>query len=860
MKNVLSEILRWSSERPGWQRDALRRLLTSETTAQEDVVELADLCKAAHGLSDPRTPQPLTADHLAVQSRKTSAVSLVSVTHHGGVNALAAEQTVTFGPKLTVVYGPNAAGKSGYTRILKRACRSRGLENILGNVLIGEAPLTPRATITFREGSTKDFLAWTQEAAPSAALASVSVFDSHCAPVYLRDKTDVAFRPFGLDIFDKLSTLCGDVRARLEQEQKQLSATASGLPVIPEGTQARALLDGLTALTKVDDVRRLAMLSEGEEHRLNGLRACLRDFQASDPKQRARELSLKAERLNGVVRHLEGLSTVLGDQSVSDLRSAAESVRIAREALALFRTTTFSNNVLPGTGEAAWIGMWEAAGAFSAVAYPGVAFPVTTEDARCPLCQQTIGTEPSERMRHFAEYVTSRAPTEVRIAESRYRAVLENVELANVERGDVTLALEELAVEEPQSAEHVRQFLAEATRIQAQIKTASEGEAEFTARGVGASPADELNAAINALRKRAGDLLAQEPALGAKEATEHKELEARLLLKEHLPVVLEEIERKKRLAAYRQCLDDTSTHALTRKSTELTKELVTDRLRNTFKDELAKLDFHHLLVEVRTAGGAKGSLFHRIEFSNAPGVAVTNVLSEGESRTLSLAAFLTELSTAPSSSAIIFDDPVSSLDHVWRERIAHRLVMEAQDRQVIVFTHDILFMRLLLDGASHQSVQCDHQYVRRDGQPGLCSPNLPWIAMRVKDRIGTLHDLWQTADKLHRIASHEDYERAAREIYGLLREAWEQAVVEILLNDVVERYRPSIQTQKVNDLHDITTDDCRAVDDAMIECSRWFRGHDHAAADGTPLPGPVDLQKRINDLHDWVKTIRQRRK
>lgn len=67
-------------------------------------------------------------------------------------------------------------------------------------------------------------------------------------------------------------------------------------------------------------------------------------------------------------------------------------------------------------------------------------------------------------------------------------------------------------------------------------------------------------------------------------------------------------------------------------------------------------------------------------FTNAPGVVVTNVLSEGESRALSLAAFLTELSTATNSSAIIFDDLVSSLDHIWREPIARRLVVEAKNR------------------------------------------------------------------------------------------------------------------------------------------------------------------------------------
>src|SRR6202008_1409324 len=122
-------------------------------------------------------------------------------------------------------------------------------------------------------------------------------------------------------------------------------------------------------------------------------------------------------------------------------------------------------------------------------------------------------------------------------------------------------------------------------------------------------------------------------------------------------------------------------------------------------------------------------------FSNAPGVTVTDVLSEGEGRALSLAAFLTELSTAPSCSAIIFDDPVSSLDHIWRERIAHRLVEESKIRQVIVFTHDLVFLRSLMALSAKASVPCQHQYLRREAQAGITSPDLPWVAMNVKSRL-----------------------------------------------------------------------------------------------------------------------------
>src|SRR5207245_9012 len=144
-----------------------------------------------------------TKEHLAIKGEGIDPVTLVSVTHNRGVNALASDQTITFGTNLTVIYGPNAAGKSGYTRILKLACRSRFTEEILGNVLSGEVPLKAQATIRFREGVKEMMHPWTSDGASADALAAVSVFDAHCVPVYLRDKTDVAFRPFALDVLPR---------------------------------------------------------------------------------------------------------------------------------------------------------------------------------------------------------------------------------------------------------------------------------------------------------------------------------------------------------------------------------------------------------------------------------------------------------------------------------------------------------------------------------------------------------------------------------------------------------------------------------------------------------------------------------
>jgi len=860
MEDVLAEIIEWSKTQPDWQRDALRRVFVAGNVTADDVEDLLELCKAAHGLSSPRVCEVLSSDHMAVKGSDAGPVALTSVTHHRGVNALAPEQTVAFGPQLTIVFGQNAAGKSGYTRILKRACRSRAAEDILGNVLGDDAPLKPQATIRYRVNDKDLELAWSSETLHSNALSAVRVFDAHCVPVYLRDKTDVAFRPFSLDVFDRLSAVCTQVRARLDAELSQLGAVPFTAPPLPEGTRARQLIDSLTSLTSVDAMTATATLSRKEKARMAELREQQRDAQVSDPKQRARELATRADRIDVLVSHLSRLDEILNDTGVIKIQSVMDSLRAAREALRLLREASLIPGLLPGTGEEAWRGMWEATARFSSRAFSEKAFPVLGAGAICPFCQQRIESSAAERLAHLREFVSSTADAEVRKAETAHRAVGTQISQLVISRNDTELTITEVGNNNPDLAQSIRSFLEQAERTRAGLQAAVANELSVTVMETrGPNPLSDLRLVAKSCRDRATQLQTQSTTVDPKAATELKELESRTLLGDHLKSVIAEIERKKRIAAYRLCLDDAGTQAITRKSTELTKRLITDQLRTTFQDELVKVGFTHLSVEVQAAGGAKGALFHRLAFSNAPKVTVTDVLSEGESRTLSLAAFLTELSTASSPSAVIFDDPVSSLDHMWRARIATRLVAAAKDRQVIVFTHDILFLRLLLDETDRQGVECSHQYVRREGQAGISSPDLPWMAMNIKERIGILRRRWQDAEKLSRTAASDEYEKDARNIYGLMREAWEQAVPEVLLNDVVERYRLSIETQKVKVLHDITADDCAVVENNMSECSRWMRGHDQAAADGTPFPQPDELKSRIDALDGWVGSIRKRR-
>src|SRR4030088_1786938 len=157
---VLQEILAWSHDRPAWQRDALRRLVLNGELLDDDIGSLTDICKSAYGLAEQQAVAPLTSDDVPAEAAGNAPVSLLSIFHNRGVNALAEDQTLRFGPNLTVVYGDNAAGKSGYIRILKSACRARGQEQILGNVTSGTTPLSPVVSIKYGVGAEEKPREW----------------------------------------------------------------------------------------------------------------------------------------------------------------------------------------------------------------------------------------------------------------------------------------------------------------------------------------------------------------------------------------------------------------------------------------------------------------------------------------------------------------------------------------------------------------------------------------------------------------------------------------------------------------------------------------------------------------------------
>ncbi|NLX26528.1 MAG: AAA family ATPase [Lentisphaerae bacterium] len=862
--NVHKEILDWSKDRPNWQRDGLRRLVLNGELSEDDISELTEICKNAHGLSDHQEFIPLTEEHLPDKSAVLAEVALVSIFHRHGVNALAENQTLKFAPNLTIVYGDNAAGKTGYIRILKSACRTRGREKILGNVVSGSAPPAPVVAIKYKVGTEENVREWSGQGEDDF-ISRVSVFDTQCAAVYLTEKTDVAFRPFGLDLFDKLVQACKAVRLKLDTEQNSLASSplSAVQPQFPEGTAVSKLLSGITSLTNPEKVHALAHLSPEENTRLELIEKSLVDLQANDTKKLIKQLELHLERTRSLVQHLKKIEKILSPEAIASVFNAQRDVSQKSEEAARLRAVTFREDILKGTGSELWTKLWESARRFSQeLAYPDQQFPAVENNARCVLCQQELDHQTIHRLKQLESFVVSTAERQLRERKGAFEQLYKTIADLKIKDDPTKETLTELSIEHSALSDHMSAALENNERRRKSIVNSLDSGTDIDtacpALVFAASKAEEL---VVQLEKRI-ETLRGESAHEAKEQllVEAQELRARKLLAQHERLVLDEIERKKKIAAYRMCIDDAKTQAITLKSSTVTRTVVTDKLKKSFKDELQNLSFRHIEVELREAGGAEGILYHKLLLTRAPGVELPKVVSEGEQRCLSIAAFFAELSTADESSGIIFDDPVSSLDYRWREGVARRLVEEAKRRQVIVFTHDIVFLLLLKQFSAEQCVAQIDQHIRQLSiGSGVCTEELPWVAQKASSRIGFLKRCLQEAEKLNRDGHLAAYEREASLIYGYLREAWERAIEEVLLGGIVERFRPSVQTQQILKIADITEDDCKTVEIAMTKCSKWLTGHDQAPAARAEIPDPSELKQDIEALESWISTIRKRR-
>lgn len=859
---ILQEIHAWSKDLAAWQQDAIARLYSDRTLSAADLDDLYALAKVESGIPDPegRVAKKLQDAHMAPRAKQARIVLLTAIKELANVNALASSAHLPIARAgMTIIYGENGVGKSGYSRVFKKACRARDRrEPILPNANLepensGPAQATFEAEI---DGVAID-LPWKDGVEPPEPLSDIAIFDSHCARAYIDNQGDFAYVPYGLDILEGLVAACNKLKIRAMAEKAANAPSNAAYAVLAgEQTEIAKNLLGIPAKTKAEDIEMLATLSEADLERLVLLNKTLAEV---DPKQKASALRQKASRFTSLKDRIAVAIGVVNEEKVSLLQvliGKSNTAKVAAELAATeFKATP---GQLAGTGGEEWKTLFEAARTFAKISHADYEFPRLPADAACPLCQNALGQDGVGRLLRFETFIKATAEKAAKDAREAAAVPFKVIQQASVDLMFRDALVEEVTELGPEIATACAGLQEALEKRQSAVLQAAAGKLAWDEiLGLSDDPQPGLAEIINRLLKQADtfDATADEKIRAAM-VSERAELDARRRLAEVKAAVLEAITKHELCRKLQACIDGMEARGISRKSTDLSRTTASQELADALNTELKLLKVHNLSVVMKPESPGGKTQF-KLTLQLPGGGTPAAILSEGEQRAIAIASFMAELRLGKGRGGIVFDDPVSSLDHRRRWEVAERLARESLTRQVIVFTHDIYFLHILEQKAKEVGATLSKNYIRRTAEGcGAHSEDLPFDVLGTKDRLARLRQALVGVRKAAKEGDEDTQRALTAKCYGQLRLAWERCIEEVLLNGVVQRFGEGVSTQRLKGVT-VTDDDYREIDAGMTKSSKFE--HDPAPAVGRlPVPDSEELSDDIERLAKWRESLNRR--
>lgn len=862
------DLVDWAKKRPAWQIDALIRI-PGGPLGVDEISDLAD--RALEESQSPAKHKPVvSAEKLSVATSDTPAITLKSISNTQNVNKLAPNQVLTFIPSgLTVIYGSNGTGKSGYTRVLRQVCQVRGAPGPVLPNIYADSSASPRATITWSGGSSDQTCEWTTSGAGADDLKAISIFDSKAADHHIHQGAAAAYTPEALRLLESLGDVLRRVEEDLQERVRANEAAEQSLPSFHERSVLAELMSALGVDGTDSRLRSAAALDITEIKRFAELSQTLEEAAKSDPGTRMVSLNRLIAETRALTTNLTVLTKQLDDQQIAIVRNQAERV-CAKETAAAASAKLLAGMELPELGGTVWKELWEAARRYSTtVAYPGHSFPHVEDDARCVLCQQSLSDGAVQRLVSLEEYVHDTAQQELDAVRREAQTTRDSIQRSSADAIRALQPSAELCEELGDTAfVTILDPILTAARCRLGIVDHLVSEPDTYAKAAPDNAVWDVTSVLAQMESfisewdleitKLAQLIDEEAR--AKVVVEHRTLQERADLGAHLEDVLKEHTRLSDLKKLIAAISTTNTRAVTQQHGKLSQKLVTEALREIFNEELRELGAGRLEVSIVRAKSANATSTFKLAFDGVDAKhPIGEVFSEGECRIIGLAGFMTELRYSRSRAAIVMDDPMSSLDHRYRAKVAKRLVAESLNRQVVVFTHDIAFLEQLNHYAPHAGANIEFLVLENTAAgTGTCSGTLPPYGANLKTRLGYVRNLLQRNEKHWKNKAEKEWREASETLVREMRKAWERAIEEVLFNDAVTRFERAVQTNRIREVS-VDDEDWAAIENAMTELSR-LGPHDEPQEAQDEPPSPDDIRTFLQDLEAWRDGVDKRRK
>ncbi len=836
-------LIDWANHQDGWVRRLVGQVIASQRPiGEEQTKELFELFLAEKGLDgtwaevEPKLPYP------AAGSAQADPLRLLSLSKVSGVNALSPGATIDFSPGLTILYGENGTGKTGYARILKRISAVQYPEKIIPNVN-STAAQTPAATIEYELGGVHKSIEWNDEVGVSP-FTRMSVFDSPSVNIRVDDSLSYVFTPAEISLFSFVSSGIQAIQELGSKTQREITTTNPFIGNFERGTTVYQEIEALGSATDLDALMALAKLPEDANMLLEQLErevAALRSDTVSVLLAMNRSALQNLKKLDAVAQRVKAFEVDKYNEGVLALGTLRESYRRVREE-------TFSLGELPGPADDEWQRFVTAAAKYlehlGSTHYP-------QDGDKCIYCRQPFDQNALSIVPRYSTFLNNtlgQQISEQQQAVASIAATLTSVSVDEVD-GELSRWDEEGSTsnEYPDAEELARKLKASIAQIQAgeQIAYTDLGEHAGEVRKKLVPLLEERESTVATLADQLDD---RDAALQVAE-DKLRQLAAAIELDRRLPEIRNFVKNSKRAAKLDQVLKRLTPllRSLTEKSKLASEDLVNSDFQGRFEQECTFLRTPTVRLDFI---GRKGKAQRRKSLTSDH--RLSEILSEGEQKVLAIADFLAESGMAGSSTPIVFDDPVNSLDHRRLREVSDRIAALVSTRQVVVFTHNIWLATELLSRFEKRPDECVYYKVSDDETTGAIGK----IDRATGPRWDTTRALKKQVNSLLQEASEAtaaSQTALVEAAFGQMRSWCEVVVEEVIFGDVSRRYRANIMMGGFRNVH---PERMQALIDVVVQlfndACRYIPDHSQPLHTLSTRPTLAEAQARWSAALDAV--------
>jgi len=263
-KKVIDYLWEWANEQGDWAKLLTFHVISKESLSEEERDQVYQLFLHKIGAIPESSVSSINVPE-TIEEYERKEVKLISISEIQGVNRLAPNQELKFSKNLTVIYGNNGSGKTGYSRILKTLGFSYDRNNsILPNVFDSKQ-VDSRAKVRYSIDNSLHEYMWNGNQSGNVDLSSIGVFNNDCVKLSLDNRRNLIATPVVFHLFNMVS----DELEKLQQiHNTEISKRQTALPFLSEltrGTEVYNYIANINTSTSKEEVSALFNFNQDDE-------------------------------------------------------------------------------------------------------------------------------------------------------------------------------------------------------------------------------------------------------------------------------------------------------------------------------------------------------------------------------------------------------------------------------------------------------------------------------------------------------------------------------------------------------------------------------------------------------------------